>query len=109
MLLYFAHWTLDKEMYRGHGHIPVKETEVSCVVLCNCSTDAIDCLQYVLSQQTDWKFGFVITDGNVTLKRMKVDSRGFTPHYLMLRGMREPLYLTDIKSNALRAHKIFGV
>lgn len=81
-------------------------------VLCRSKSDALrawqfhfaKALQNTRSKRTDYD----INDYSVTLKRCKIDSRGFTPNYFIADGMREPLLLGDlVRDNAARLHKIF--
>lgn len=54
-----------------------------------------------------WERDKELSQGKVTFSRVKIDSRNFHADYLYLAGMREPLYLTDIKSNYVRLKHIF--
>lgn len=56
----------------------------------------------------EWSCSPEQTKGLGRITKDEVDSRNFSAHYLMLDGMREPVYLPDAGSNVLRASRIFG-
>lgn len=69
--------------------------------------DALKCLDFHFRHIYENPKGVLLEDGSVTLNRSKVDSRNFSAHYLLMDGMREPVDLVNLKSNIIRAHKIF--
>ena len=108
MLLYYVVWSSDNKLTKGKGKLTKDETFLRFTVLCNSSADAHRCLQWYFKNVYKSAHNIVIEDGQIQLTRMTIDSRGFYPHYLLLDGMKEPIYLSNPSSNILRAHKIFG-
>lgn len=109
MVLYFVQWTNDLKLSRGKGRA-TKDYSFCFTVLCRNSSDAMRCLEYYFRHvfcEVNLH-GFTLDDGLIHLQRMTIDSRNFTAHYLLLDGMREPIYLTDPASNVFRAGSIFG-
>lgn len=109
MIVYDVLWVRDQQLCKGKGRVKKDEIVINFSVLCRCSHDAMQCLEYVFREQYINNNGLTLADGVVTLKRATIDSRGFYPNYMLADGIREPIYLHNLKSNALRAHKIFGV
>lgn len=108
MLLYSVSWTYDKNLTKGKGRVSTSEHFFSFSVICRNSSDAVKCLNYHFNFVFRPSSGITIDDGSITLKRSIVDSRGFTAKYMMMDGLREPLELSDLKSNFVRLNKIFG-
>lgn len=111
MVLYKVEWIHSNILSKGKGKLTKNESYFVFTVLCRNSTDAHRCLNFYFDHQfvKSNKHSLCLDDGEIRLSRMTIDSRGFYPHYLMLDGMREPIYLTDVSSNLLRANNIFGV
>lgn len=109
MVIYCVQWFRDKKLCKGKGRA-TSDMTFTFTVICRNISDATRCLDYyfrfVFSEVN--KHNFNIDDGVVTMTRLTIDSRKFEAQYLLLDGMREPLYLPDPSSNLLRAHKIFG-
>lgn len=107
MVIYFVFWERDKELSQGKGR-PSQRHEffTRFTVICRNISDATSCLFYHFNKEFP-NSKFDIDDGKVTFSRVKIDSRNFHADYLYLAGMREPLYLTDIKSNYVRLKHIF--
>lgn len=110
MVLYLASWSFDKNTaIRGRvGRPKTNDYGINVLVLCRNSSDALRCLSYefystIYREDSSLSFG----DGEIKLSRRKIDSRGFVAQYLMMDGMKEPLFLSDMKSNILRFDKIF--
>ena len=81
-------------------------------VLCRSKSDALRAWQYhfqkALSRSRARHSDYDINDYSVTLKRCKIDSRGFNPNYFIADGMREPMLLGDVvRDNVNRLHVIF--
>lgn len=110
MVLYRVEWSHSNILSKGKGRVTSKETCFFFTVLCRNSYDAHRCLRFYFDSEfrKDNKHGLTLDDGEIKMSRVTIDSRGFHPHYLMLDGMKEPLYLTDVSSNILRVHNIFG-
>lgn len=108
MVLYYVNWSIDKSLTKGKGRATKKEDCFTFTVLCQSSQDAHRCLQWYFRHIYKTSHSLNIDDGVIHMSRMTIDSRGFHPHYLLLEGMREPIYLPDPNSNILRADRIFG-
>ena len=93
MIVYSVTWLADSELTKGKGRITHKDFLFSFNVLCRNSKDASACLEYLFELKYSGKFS--LCDGVVTLKRQKIDSRGFDIQYLLMDGMKKPLYLRD--------------
>lgn len=106
MVIYSVTWMISKDLSKGKGRAKRPEHLTGFSVLCRNANDALSCLMYHF-QQTYPNSPFTIDDGEVILKRMVVDSRNFTFNYLFMDNMREPLIMSDVSSNRLRAHLIF--
>ena len=109
MILYYVHWIRDVELCKGKGRVKQAEWTIDFSVLCRNSSDAMQCLDYVFREKYSNSNGLTLSDGVITLKRGQIDSRGFSPTYLLADGLKEPIVMSNLKSNALRAHKIFGI
>lgn len=73
-------------------------------VLCESRSLALQAFEALFNERfTDMS----IDDGYFTIRVSKIDSRNFCVQYLMLDGMKFPLYLTDVKSNFRKLHIIF--
>lgn len=109
MLLYSVVWWYDSDLAKGKGRIKNHEHLVQFSVICRNSADAVLALHYHFYKVYRPSKGITIEDGQIELKRMKIDSRGFNANYLYMDGIREPLHLSDLKSNSLRLKQIFGI
>lgn len=105
MLLYLVTWELDKSLAKGKGKI--SNPLIAFKVLCRNSSDALHCLSWHFQREYDNPKSLTLDDGLISLSRCTIDSRGFTANYLMMDGIREPIYLSDLKSNAIRFKQIF--
>lgn len=94
MLIYSVTWKADDELIKGKGRIKSSEYLFSFTVLCRNSKDATSCLEYLFELNYNGKFS--LCDGVVTLKRCKLDSRNFTFQYLLMDGMKKPLFMRDV-------------
>lgn len=108
MVLYLVTWTYDSELAKGKGKIKNHDYLIGFTVLCRNSNDALKCLQYHFDNVYNNPKNLSIDDGHISLKRTTIDSRGFTANYMLMDGLREPLTLSDLKSNFNRLHKIFS-
>lgn len=108
MLLYRVQWTHDNKLTKGKGRVTIDACSFVFTVLCRNSKDAYRCFEYYFYSVYDNKHALSIDDGEIRMSRQIIDSRCFHPHYLLLDGIREPIYLPDPASNVLRATKIFG-
>lgn len=110
MVIYCVEWSCSPEQTKGLGRITKDEFMFVFLVICRNSQDAYRCLDYYFKfvHSSKLKHSLTLDDGVIKMKRIKVDSRNFSAHYLMLDGMREPVYLPDASSNVLRASRIFG-
>lgn len=112
MVLYVVKWLHDKKLAKGKGRPSMREDYLVVTVLCDTRFSALRAFEFWFDREfvrsSANKHGFTIDDGELHLHRSIIDSRGFTAHYLMTSEMREPIYLSNIASNALRASYIFG-
>lgn len=110
MVIYSVEWSCTPEQTKGMGRIPKEESSFAFSVICRNSKDAYRCLDYHFNfvHRNILKRSITLDDGVIKMTRRKVDSRNFNALYLMLEGMREPVYLPDPASNVLRSHRIFG-
>ena len=103
MVVYSITWFLDKDLTtkarKGDNIV------LYLSVLCRNSADALYCFRWWFANVANNKFD--IDDGEIQMKRSKIDSRGFDVSYLYADGIKEPIYLHDLKSNLVRANKIF--
>ena len=105
MVIYIVSWFLNKDLAKGKSKSRDKVLGFS--VICRNSKDALSCLDYHFRQSIDYSSGITIDDGEIVLKRSIVDSRNFNANYLLMDGMREPIILSDLKSNYCRWNQIF--
>ena len=99
MVLYTVTWFIRPELTKGKGRVRNNESFFAIQVLCRSARDALSCLDFHYHRVFEHRDKFSLDDGEVTLKRSVIDSRGFHPHYLMLENMAEPINLIDVKSN----------
>lgn len=95
MLVYSVHWVADSELTKGKGRITLKDHDFYFTVLCRCSRDATACLEFLFPLKYQGKFS--LCDGVVTIKRYKLDNRNFEIQYMLMDGMKKPLYLRNCK------------
>lgn len=95
MLVYSVRWTADDDLCKGKGRITRKDDLFCFTVLCRNSRDAAACLEYLFD--IAYKGKFSLSDGQITIRRQKLDSRGFDVHFMLMDGMKKPLYLSDCK------------
>lgn len=110
MVVYRVEWVHNNVLAKGKGRATKDEVAFVFTVLCRNISDAQRCFQYYFRfiYSSKNKHGFTIDDGVLKMQRVQVDSRCIIAHFLLLDGMREPIYLSDPGSNLLRAHSIFG-
>lgn len=97
MLVYSVRWVVEPALTKGKGRITNKDWFFGFTVLCRNSKDASACLEYLF--ELNYKGKFSLCDGVVTLTRQKIDSRNFDVQYLLMDGMKKPLYLSDCKAS----------
>lgn len=108
MLIYTVQWSHSSALSKGKGRTKDSENLFAFSVLCRNRKDAISCLDYHFNNVFKHRDNVCIDDGEISLRRSIVDSRGFTANYLMMDGIREPLVLSDLKSNYKRLSSIFA-
>ena len=99
MLVYLVRWFPDSSP--GKGRIP-SGSLVGCTVLCRNSKDAISCFEWYFANEFDNPHGFDITDGTISLTKMKLDSRKFEVQYLQMDDIKKPLNLRNLKDSLSR-------
>ena len=107
MLIYLVKWFASSELTKGKGRVKNNDKTVCFTVICRNSSDAMRCLDYHFKHVYSNPNNLTVDDGTVTLMRCTIDSRGFNANYMLMDGLREPLILSDLKSNILRLDKIF--
>lgn len=107
MLIYTVTWIYRNELAKGKGRVRNAEHILGFSVICRNAKDAICCLEFHFNNSFSNVNNLTIDDGEVILKRSKIDSRNFNANYLMMDGIGEPIVLDNLKSNCLRVSKIF--
>lgn len=97
MLVYTVTWKADRELTQGKGRVTRNDFLFCFNVLCRNSKDATSCLEYLFPLKYPGKFS--LCDGEVTIRRHKIDSRGFEIQYLLMDGMKKPLYLSNVRDS----------
>lgn len=97
----------DSDLAKGKGRIPSREYIITFSVLCRSNKDAISCFNWYFTNIYENTKQLSVDDGELSLKRKIIDSRNFTCDYMMMDGIRQPFFLSDLKSNMLRYSKIF--
>lgn len=103
MVIYQVTWKRDDTLAKGttKGR-PRSGFDSFCFsVLCRSSKDATACLEYLFPHHFGFHCGFSVEDGCVTLKRSKVDSRGFEFQWVMLDKMKKPLLVSDLYNDRI--------
>ena len=98
MLVYFVKWFPDSHAH-GKGRIPSDEKLIGCTVLCRDSKDAISCFEWYFANVYKNTRGYDITDGTISLTKIKLDSRKFDIQYLQMDGIKKPLCLHNVKDS----------
>lgn len=107
MLLYRVEWWYDSS--NGARKVKNGNSYFVFTVLCRNISDASQCLEYHFRHVYDNPNNVLLSDGDTTFKRVKIDSRGFVADYLHMDGIRQPFNLSDLKRNVLRLNKIFSI
>ena len=94
MLVYLVQWKADSELTKGKGRITSKDFMYVFTVLCRNSHDATACLEYLFNKEYYGKFS--LSDGEITLRRMKLDSRSFEIQYLFMDGIKKPISFRNL-------------
>lgn len=104
MQLYHVRWSYEVKL--GSGRLKDSLKHFDIVILVNNRSQALRAFEILFHREhlTD---GVNADDGELILKRMIVDSRNIFANYLMVDGMDEPLYLTNIRAN--NYHNIFSI
>ena len=102
MVVYYVHWTRDTQLSHGStkGRPKSDDYNFSFTVLCRSSADAVSCLAILFRDH--FKDQFSVGDGVITLKRVVLDSRNFTAHYMFMDGINNPICLSDLKESLSR-------
>lgn len=101
MVLYHVMWSYSHDLAKGKGKITKKENLILISVLCRNSSDALSVLSWYFINEFRNSHGLTLDDGEITLKRSTIDSRNFNAQYLYMDGIRQPLYLPDLKGSLL--------
>lgn len=107
MLVYTVLWSHSSVLAKGKGRSKDSESLCAFSVICRNRKDAVACLDYHFNNVFKHRDNISIDDGEIILRRAIVDSRGFNANYLMMDGIREPILLSDLKSNFSRVSSIF--
>lgn len=107
MVIYNVTWIYRIDLAKGKGRVTNQEHLICLQVICRNAKDALCCLDYHFFHSFNNKHDLTVDDGEVILKRSKIDSRNFNANYMMMDGISEPILLHDLKSNCNRAGKIF--
>lgn len=99
MLVYFVMWMADQDLAKGKGRVNSKEFMYSFSVLCRNSNDAVKCLEWLFVNDYKSKHGLELSDGVVTMKREKLDSRNFTFRWLYMDGIKRPINMSDLNDS----------
>lgn len=100
MVVYFVRWDRGDTPIKSHkGRHKIDSAYYSCTVLCRNSKDALSCFEYLFKTEFERNTGIEICDGDLIMKRLKLDSRNFTVQYLMMDGIKRPLCLADLKQS----------
>ena len=108
MVIYSVTWFYRNDLAKGKGRVAKNEHILGFSVICRNAKDAISCLDYHFNHSFKNPNGLTVDDGEVVLKRSKIDSRNFQANYMLMDGIREPILLDNLKSNCVRSHLIFG-
>lgn len=106
MVIYYVRWLRDDVNARGttKGRPCKKSTSLyGFTVLCRNASDATRCLQHVFYNV--WHLdsvGLCLEDGEISMKRVNVDSRNFEVTWLFMDGIREPISLLDLDKSLFR-------
>lgn len=96
MLVYHIRWTVDKDLVKGKGRTSHAEYLINLSVLCNNIKEAQACFLWYFRHEFPWhRLSLSPDDGELILKRAKIDSRGFFPNYLYMDNMKIPINLHD--------------
>lgn len=107
MLVYHVSWSLDPELAKGKGRASHKEFHYSFSVLCRSSKDAIQCFQWLFENDYKSPHGFDVSDGVLTLQRLKLDSRNFSFRWLFMDGIKRPICMSDLQDSLTRYSMTF--
>lgn len=107
MQVYNVRWSYDTQLGKL-GRIKDSLKFFDIVILCRSRAQALSAFE-ILFHRAHLNDGINAEDGTIFIKRCSVDSRNIFANYLMLDGMKEPLYLTDVSSRHNNFHNIFGL
>lgn len=107
MVVYSVTWKRDEELSKGtfKGRPKNGTSSFSFSVLCRTSKDAVACLEVLFPHHFGFNSGIKIEDGSVTLKRQKLDSRGFEFQWMMMDKMKFPILMSDVYNDRLEVPK----
>lgn len=107
MQVYNVHWSYDTKLGKL-GRIKDSLKFFDIVILCRSRSQALLAFE-ILFHRFHLNDGIYVEDGTISIKRCSVDSRNIYANYLMLDGMNEPLYLTDLSRRHNNYYNIFGL
>lgn len=99
MKLYCVTWTLNPALAKGKGRCGDPVTGYT--ILSNNRDEALRCLRWHWHMHYPHCKEFDIEDGDIKISRCKIDSRGFSPNYLLLDSMKVPIELNSIASSLM--------
>lgn len=104
MVVYYVRWERDKSLSKvsTKGRPKTNDSFFAFTVMCRNSKDAISCLEYLFYRDFQLNTGITIEDGVVSLKRLVLDSRGFTCQWLFMDGIRLPISLSDLNKSVFQ-------
>ena len=105
MVIYHVSWLYNHDLAKGKGRITKNEFLINISVLCRNSHDALQTLSWYFINEFKNSHSLSLDDGEISLKRSQVDSRNFHAQYLFMDGIRQPLYLPDLKGSLIKYSK----
>lgn len=95
MLVYLVTWTPSEKLVKGK-----KFEVIGYRVLCRCSNDALTCFESIFHTSHRHK-GLDILDGDISIHRVKLDSRNFEVDFLFMDGISRPIDMRDLKKSLI--------
>lgn len=99
MLVYSVMWYASSDLTKGKGRLKDKEHMISLNVLCRNANDAVCCVSWYFYHVYKCSKPVEFSDGEITIKRVKLDSRNFHANYMMMDGISTPISLGDLKDS----------
>lgn len=98
MVVYYVRWEKgDEPIKQQKGRRKIEKSYYDFTVLCRDCKDAYSCFEYLFKTEFERNTGVDISDGFLSMKRVKIDSRGFTIQYLFMDDIKRPLSLSNLK------------